>query len=274
MQAASAATAVSGPPAAATRMPRSAVSCMMNPDRTADIGTAVVGVVSAVHVDVGDSVAEGQLLVSMRQDVEQAGVRAADARARLEADERSAAANLNLSSQRLERSIELEKEGFVTPQANDQVRTEQEVARQRLEQARGQRNVAQRELDIVRAQRGQRQFKSPFAGVVVERFANVAERVEDKPMLRVAVLDPLRVDLVVPASRWGSVSVQDKIDVHPELPGMKAVSATVSRIDRVIDGASNTFRVRLSLPNPNQTLPAGARCRVQWPSDPAPRPLG
>jgi hypothetical protein len=30
----------------------------------------------------------------------------------------------------------------------------------------------------------------------------------------------------------------------------------------VIDAASNTFRVRLELPNPNGALPAGLRCKV------------
>jgi cobalt-zinc-cadmium efflux system membrane fusion protein len=36
----------------------------------------------------------------------------------------------------------------------------------------------------------------------------------------------------------------------------------VTQIDRVLDPASNTFRVRLALPNPGHRLPAGLRCRV------------
>jgi multidrug efflux pump subunit AcrA (membrane-fusion protein) len=40
------------------------------------------------------------------------------------------------------------------------------------------------------------------------------------------------------------------------------VAAQVTHVDRVIDAASNTFRVRLSLPNPQQRLPAGARCTL------------
>ena len=56
------------------------------------------------------------------------------------------------------------------------------------------------------------------------------------------------------------------MSVLPELAGVSAVSARVTHVDRVIDVASNTFRVRLSLPNPGQALPAGARCKVQLPS--------
>jgi multidrug efflux pump subunit AcrA (membrane-fusion protein) len=33
-------------------------------------------------------------------------------------------------------------------------------------------------------------------------------------------------------------------------------------VDRVIDAATNTFRVRLELPNPGGVLPAGLRCKV------------
>jgi hypothetical protein len=46
----------------------------------------------------------------------------------------------------------------------------------------------------------------------------------------------------------------------------------------VIEGASNTFRARLSLPNAKEPLPAGLRCRaelggVDGPA-PTPRPAG
>jgi hypothetical protein len=44
-----------------------------------------------------------------------------------------------------------------------------------------------------------------------------------------------------------------------------SVVATVSHVDRVLDAASNSFRVRLSLPNPNYRLPAGLRCKADLP---------
>ncbi len=46
---------------------------------------------------------------------------------------------------------------------------------------------------------------------------------------------------------------------------MGALSATVSHVDRVLDAASNSFRVRLSLPNPGYALPAGLRCKADLP---------
>jgi membrane fusion protein, heavy metal efflux system len=84
-------------------------------------------------------------------------------------------------------------------------------------------------------------------------------------MLRLARLDPLRVELVVPAHRYGSLAVKDQISIQPELPGAAPVSASVTHVDPLIDAASNTFRVRLKLPNPGHALPGGARCRVELP---------
>jgi RND family efflux transporter MFP subunit len=244
---------------------RQAIACLIGPERVADIGSPVIGVVAAVKVDNGDAVREGQPLVLLGADVESAGVHAAEARSAIDADVRAAEAALALARQRYARAVQLESQGFVSSQASEQARAEQDVAAQRLAQARGQRKVAASELGVVRAQLGQRTVRSPFDGVITERFVNAGERVEDKPLLRLAKLDPLRVELVLPAARYGTLAIDQRLDVQPELPGAAPRAARVTRIDKVIDAASNTFRVRLALPNPGHKLPAGARCKVDLP---------
>jgi hypothetical protein len=52
--------------------------------------------------------------------------------------------------------------------------------------------------------------------------------------------------------------------VHPRPPVGGAYPAKVEVVDPVIDAASNTFGVRLMLPNPQHTIPAGIRCDVDW----------
>jgi hypothetical protein len=42
-------------------------------------------------------------------------------------------------------------------------------------------------------------------------------------------------------------------------------------VDKVIDPASNTFRVQLALPNPDLSLPAGLRCKAEIGPTPAAR---
>ena len=58
------------------------------------------------------------------------------------------------------------------------------------------------------------------------------------------------------------MALNDRVSVIPDLPGAAPAMARVTLVDKVIDAASNTFRVRMSLPNPGHKLPAGARCRV------------
>jgi RND family efflux transporter MFP subunit len=259
-------------PSAASRAQRQLVGCLIGPERVADIGTAVTGVVARMLVDRGDSVRKGQPLVVLESEVEQAGLKAAQARSAIEADVHAAEANLAMAQQKHKRMAGLVDEGFVTPQAVEQALAERDVAAQKLVQAKAQRVVQAQEAGVVRAQIGQRTLQAPFGGVVVERFLNAGERADDKPLLRVAQLDPLRVELVMPATRWGSVAGGDAIAIVPELPGAASLLARVTHVDKIIDAASNTFRVRLSLPNPGNKVPAGARCKVDSPAEAAASP--
>ena len=70
---------------------------------------------------------------------------------------------------------------------------------------------------------------------------------------------------MVPTAQYGTLATGDRLTIRPELPGVDAVVATVSHVDRVLDAASNSFRVRLTLPNPNHRLPAGLRCKADLP---------
>jgi RND family efflux transporter MFP subunit len=258
-------TALPATTTAAKPAQRPSVACLISAERTADLGTPVTGVVADIRVDRGDMVRRGQTLVILEQDIERAQVQAVAARHAIESDVRSAEANLALAKERHERLRSLADTGAVAALSIEQARAELDVAAQRLQQARGQRKVVLQELGVAQAQLAQRTLRAPFDGVVVERLAHEGERVEDKPIVRVAQLDPLRVELVMPAARWGTVDRGDAITLFPDLPGGGKLVAKVTHVDKTLDAASNTFRVRLVLPNPDYKVPAGARCRVDEP---------
>ncbi|MGH8663085.1 MAG: efflux RND transporter periplasmic adaptor subunit [Burkholderiales bacterium] len=244
------------------------VGCLIEPERVAEVGSPVVGVIDAVRVDRGDKVSAGQPLAVLRADVERANLDVAESRAHLEADVGAATANLVLARQRLERAQQLHAVNFVSRQALEQANAEHEIAAQRLAQAKEHAQVLARELGVAQAQLRLRTLRSPFHGVVVDRFMNPGERVEEKPLLRIAMIDPLRVEVMLPVAHYGSIAAGASLTVYPDLPNAEPVSARVTRVDKVIDAASNTFRVRLSLPNPGHKLPAGLRCRVDLPNAP------
>lgn len=257
------------PPARAARPAAATVGCLIVPMRAADVGTPLAGVVQRLAVDVGDAVRTGQVLATLRAEVEAAAERAARERLSLDGEVRIAETQLAVAEERLERARKLHGQGFISSQGVEQADSERRIAEQRLHQAHGQRTVLARDLDVVRAQVALRTVTAPFDGIVVERYRQVGERVEDRPLVRVVSLNPLRVDLVMPATRWGRYSTGESVRILPELPSAQPVSGTVTHVDRVIDAASNTFRVRLSLPNPDLRLPAGARCTLDGDRDPA-----
>jgi RND family efflux transporter MFP subunit len=254
------------PPGRPANAPR--VACLIEPDRVSDVGSQVVGVVDRLHVERGDTVTAGQPLVALRADVERAHAHAADMRAKVDADVMAARASLALAEQKTKRTQSLLEQNFVSEQALEQAAAELELARQKLAQSRSQQRIWTQESRVAEAQLALRTVRSPFGGVVVERFVNLGERVEEKPILRVASIDPLRVELMVPTAQYGTVNVGDRITVHPELPNAEPVQATVWRVDSVLDAASNSFRVRLTLPNPKHRLPAGLRCKADLPAGP------
>jgi membrane fusion protein, heavy metal efflux system len=244
------------------------MGCLIEPERVAEVGSQVVGVIESMSVERGDLVKKGQVIATLRADVERASVVVASSRAEAQADLQAAAANLSFYQQRLVRAEDLLAKKFISQQAFDQTRTEAEVAEQKLAQAREQRRVLSREHELAAAQLSQRTIRSPIDGVVAERYLAPGERVEDKPLVRIAKVDPLRVQVVVPTAYFGKIQSGSTARIMPELPDTQTVMARVTLVDKVIDAASNTFRVQLELPNPDLALPAGLRCKADFGLEP------
>jgi RND family efflux transporter MFP subunit len=246
---------------AATTTPQP-LGCLIEPFRVADIGSPVIGVIESVKVERGDRVDKGQVLATLRADVERASVDVAAGRAQAIGEYNAAVANADLARQKLVRAQDLADKQFISTQALEQARAEAGVADHRLAQAKEQRGILAREYELAQAQLQLRTIRSPSAGVIADRYMSAGERVEEKPVFRVAVVDPLRVEVVLPASLYGTVRAGALMNIAPEFPNAGTRQAKVVLVDRLIDGASNTFRVRLELPNAGMTLPAGLRCKA------------
>jgi len=240
------------------------MGCLIQPFQEADVGAQVVGIVDQILVERGDFVKKGQPLAVLNSDVERAAVAAAKLRAEATAELQAAASSHDFAQKKKIRTQDLFRQNFVSQQVRDQAATEAEVAEMRLRQAREQMRQAQQELALTNAQLAQRTIRSPLTGVIVERYLSEGERVEDKPVAKVATVDPLRVEVIVPAVHFNKIKQGTTASVHPEIQNAESRTAKVVVVDRVIDAASNSFRVRLELPNPNSALPPGLRCKVEF----------
>ena len=240
------------------------LACLIEPEQVAEVGSPVVGVIESIRVERGDPVQKGQILAVLRADLERAAVEVAQTRVEAGGEVRAAQASFDFAVQQRTRAEDLFNKKFISRQALDQARTEADVAEQRLVQARDQKRLSQRELGLAAAQVAQRVIRSPIDGVVAERYLSPGERVEEKPLLRVAKVNPLRVQVIVPTSLYGRIQPGSSALVLPELPNAAPATGRVTLVDKVVDAASNTFRVRLELPNPDLALPAGLRCKADF----------
>ena len=240
------------------------LSCLIQPYLEADVGSQVVGVIDHVLVERGDYVKKGQPVAQLNSDVERAALAHAKLRAEATADLRAAASNHEFAQKKKVRTDDLYQKNFVSQQATDQASTEAQVAEMKLRQAREQARMAQQELALAQAQLAQRTIRSPLNGVVVEKYLSEGERVEEKAVVKVATIDPLKVEVIVPASYFSKIKQGMGANVKPEMAETGAQPAKVVVVDKVIDAASNSFRVRLELPNPNNQLPPGLRCKVDF----------
>ena len=240
------------------------LGCLIEADRAVDVGSPVIGVISSVKVERGDTVTKGQVLAVLRAAVERASYNVASSKAESTAEVQAAQSAAKFNRERLVRAEDLFRQQFISQQALDQARAEATQAEQKLALVREQRVLSRQERDVAEAQLNQRVVRSPFDGVIAERYVSAGERVDDKPIVRVAKVDPLRVQLVVPVAMYAEVRMGAVATVMPELPGATPQQARVTMIDKVVDPASNTFRVHLELPNPDGAMPAGLRCKAQF----------
>ncbi len=124
--------------------------------------------------------------------------------------------------------------------------------------------LADMELRKSTAEIARRTIRSPISGVVMERSLSTGEFAKQDPILKIAQLDPLRVEAFAPVSLLGKIVVGAEARVLPQAPVNGSYPAIVTVVDRVIDAASGTFGVRLELPNPNFLLSAGLKCKLRF----------
>lgn len=213
--------------------------CLVEPSLLVSVGSPVDGVLEAVMADRGDTVRKGQRLAQLQAGVEAAAVDLAEAR--VQYGRRKVARNEGLFQKQL-----------ISAQDKDEMETEARVHEEELKRDREALKL--------------RSIVSPLDGVVVERKLGSGDlvRADKSIVMKLAQLDPLHVEAVLPAEQYGNVRVgmSGRVSLSPYVSGVQVARVTV--VDRVIDAASGTFGVRLQLENPGYKIPAGIRCSVRF----------
>jgi membrane fusion protein, multidrug efflux system len=246
-------------------------TCIIKPRVTVQLGSPVAGVLSATMVDRGDSVTKGEVVATIESSVDQATYALDALKAANDTAVRAEQADKELTQREVDRKQFLVDQKIANLNSLDELQTKVREGELRVQQAQMDRKVAELTAERSARELALKSIRSPIDGVVIERKLSAGEYIyEQTSIMTLAQIDPLSVEVVVPVDRYGSIKVGAVATVHPRPPVGGAYPAKVEVVDPVIDAASNTFGVRLTLPNPNHTIPAGIRCDVDWAPGKAP----
>ena len=213
------------------------IDCLIEPNMMIELSSPVSGVLDEILVDRSDTVKEGEIVATLKSDVELVKLKAG-----LE--------NFNLSRVEQKRSVELYRDGVITLSEKEQA--DHEAALNQLEVEHAQANLELRKI------------RSPIDGVVADRYLMPGEYIEDKPILKLAQLNPLRVEVVAPVTYFGRIKKGVHAQVKTEYGSFENLVAEVVVVDKVVDAASGTFGIRLELQNEDNQVPGGLKCTVRF----------
>lgn len=240
------------------------LECLIEPHLLIDVSSSEIGVLASVNVDAGDSVRKNDVIAALRTDVENATYDVSSARAQSGSEIELLKREHEYALRNQQRVDELNAENVISKQEVDEVHTSQSAAKLRFQAASEKQRTARLEAIRDELALARRIVRSPIDGVVINKYRNVGEYVEGDPILQLAQLDPLLIRVIVPIAMFGQIEMGMQAIVTPELSIEGPFEATVTSIDPMVDAATATLGVRLSLPNPDHRLPPGLKCTLTF----------
>lgn len=250
--------------------------------REVAVATQAEGVVQSVLAEEGDSVEEGQLLCQLddrqlRIRLELAKEKLAQANLQMEKagiKEAKTSAQIGHAQTELTRYEKAFKEGLVSDKeaANyryklEELQHDQKVSSSETKElehrvAELQAEIAQNNLEISRAR-----ILAPFSGQITQRMVNTGARVRTlEALFNIAAFSPLQADVHLSERDTRMVRPNQTAVVHLGSDESITVNGKVERISPVVDQASGTVKVTVSLANAPGFRP-GSFVRVDILSD-------
>ena len=212
----------------------------------------------------GDTVVAGQVLATLDDATLQADLRQAQAQlsvSQAQVTQRQASlaqdqATLAEAQQNLERLRTLAAQGAISEQELTRQQTQATTAQQAIGLARAEIESAQAGvrsqqavIDRLQTQLGQTTVRSPVAGIVAERRANVGDVASPgSPIVTLIQNNQLKLVAEVPQTQLNRVAVGAPVAVSSTADSRLRLQGTVQSIDPLVDATNRTAQVNISLP--------------------------
>ena len=194
------------------------------------------GIVKEITFESGKTVRQGEILVKLVVDQEQAMVE-------------SAVANRDLMSYSLKRSQELR-----TKNANSQSDLDTAEANERQAEA----NVANMKAAVSR-----KTIRAPFDGVLGIRKVSLGQYLhEGDPVVPLQSLDPIYVNFTLPQQNMRDFAVGSAVHVRTDATGSEEFDGKITAVNPLVDAATRNFQVQATLSNKDLKLRPGMFANV------------
>ena len=262
---------------------------------TTQVSANVLGRITALRVNAGDSVQKGEVLVEIDNRDAQANLQKAEAGLKeaqaslIEIDNsvtaasaavRTADANRRLAEVTFGRYKELYQRKSVSGQEYDDALSKLSVATSELDRAKANvqtiisrksqvnARIEQAKAEIANSKvyAGYARIASPVSGVIVKKFAETGAMASPGvPILSIEDNSQYRLEVGVEESRSGSVRIGNRVSVRIDAIGGGEIYGTVSEILPSADASSRSFTVKIDLPA-NASLRSGQYGLASFPT--------
>lgn len=219
---------------------------------SASLSTRMMGFVDKVHVNVGDEVSKGQLLVSINNSDLSAK------QAQTTAGITEAQAAFNNSEKDYKRFQNLFADKSASQKELDDQFARYEMAKARLEGAKQMRNEVQSQFAYVN-------LRAPFSGVVTSKFIEAGDMANPGiPLISVEGPGNFEVTASVPESEISKIKSGTEVEIlikslNQKLPG------TVTEVSTSARNTGGQYLVKVVLDKTDATILSGMYATVQFP---------
>ena len=202
----------------------------------ADLSTEESGVVAVIHFENGQEVAEGDLLVELDTQTEQANLRSAEA-------------EQDLARTVYERTLRLRQNNTV-PQSD-------------LDAAQSQLRKMAALVEQLKATIRKKQISAPFGGRLGIREVNVGQFVNNGDrIVSLQSLDPIYIDFLLPQQLIAGLRPGKALEVITDVYPDRAFAGELTAINAEIDPVTRNIRLQGTLANQQGALRPGMFARV------------
>ncbi|PST90638.1 efflux RND transporter periplasmic adaptor subunit [Photobacterium jeanii] len=222
------------------------------PIRSVTVSSEVTGIVDEYSSEIGDAIAQGEVLVKLSIVDNLLNVKLAKAELGVSQNE------LITQEKQLQRFASLYKTKGISASDYDEQNRVTTLSRAQVEVDKIKLAMAQREKD-------KSEIKAPFSGTILKRNVELGQFIPSGEALYTLVdLHKVKVQFHLLESDILATKVGDKVSVIIPALNNKVMAGKVDILAPAFEAGEPGFLVEVVVDNPEQILKAGMQAKVEW----------